>query len=67
VVSVAHYTSMPWISAVPGAPILTCEVNEVPPNLESMGVHERLGFRPLGRQRTEGGAKRVVLLGLNLA
>jgi len=48
------------------APILTCEVNEVPPNPASMRFHERLGFRPLGRQRTEGGAKSVVLLGLDL-
>ena len=49
------------------AGILTCEVNEVPPNPASMRFHERLGFRPLGRQQTEGGAKSVVLLGLDLA
>lgn len=49
------------------APILTCEVNEIPPNPASMRFHERLGFRPLGRQQTEGGAKSVVLLGLDLA
>ncbi|UCH72699.1 MAG: GNAT family N-acetyltransferase [Rhodospirillales bacterium] len=49
------------------APLLTCEVNEAPPNPASMRFHERFGFRPLGRQRTEGGAKRVVLLGLGLA
>lgn len=49
------------------APILTCEVNEDPPNPASMHFHERLGFRPLGRQQTEAGTKSVVLLGLDLA
>ncbi len=49
------------------ADMLTCEVNEAPPNPGSMRFHEKLGFRPLGRQETEGGAKSVVLLGLDLA
>jgi predicted GNAT superfamily acetyltransferase len=49
------------------APILTCEVNEAPPNPESMRFHEKLGFRRLGRQQTEGGSKSVVMLGLDLA
>jgi predicted GNAT superfamily acetyltransferase len=48
-------------------PLLTCEVNEAPPNPESMRFHENLGFKPLGRQETEGGAKSVVLLGLELS
>ncbi len=48
-------------------PLLACEVNESPPNPASLRFHERFGFRPLGRQRTEGGAKSVVLLGLDLA
>ncbi len=48
------------------APLLTCEVNETPPNPASLRFHERFGFRPLGDQQTEGGAKRVVLLGLDL-
>jgi predicted GNAT superfamily acetyltransferase len=48
-------------------PLLTCEVNEAPPNPESMRFHENLGFKPLGRQETEGGAKSVVLLGLDLS
>jgi hypothetical protein len=43
-------------------PILTCEVNERPPNPASLRFHERLGFTPVGRQETEGGAKSVVLL-----
>lgn len=48
------------------AGILTCEVNETPPNPGSMRFHETFGFRPLGRQQTEGGPKSVVMLGLDL-
>lgn len=48
------------------APILTCEVNEDPPNPDSIRFHESLGFTTLGRQETEGGKKSVVLLGLDL-
>lgn len=43
------------------APV-TCEVNERPPNPESMAFHRRLGFREVGRQDYDGGAKRVVML-----
>lgn len=39
-----------------------CEVNSRPPNPGSMAFHEGLGFRPVGEQETEGGAKAVVLL-----
>ena len=49
------------------APLLTCEVNETPPNPESMHFHETFGFKTLGRQETEGGAKSVVLMGLELS
>jgi len=45
-----------------GSPVFTCEVNEEPPNPGSLAFHRRLGFEPVGRQETEGGAKRVVLL-----
>lgn len=48
------------------APILTCEVNEDPPNPESMRFHEKLGFKPIGKQQTEDGKKSVVMLGLDL-
>lgn len=48
------------------APILTCEVNEAPPNPDSMKFHESLGFKPIGKQQTEGGKKSVVMLGLDL-
>jgi predicted GNAT superfamily acetyltransferase len=48
------------------APILTCEVNEEPPNPGSMDFHKKLGFRVLGHQKTEGGKKSVAILGLDL-
>lgn len=49
------------------APILTCEVNTKPSNPESMQFHKNLGFKPLGKQKTEDGKKSVVILGLDLA
>ena len=42
--------------------IMTCEVNLVPPNETSMQFHERLGFRQVGSQATEGGKKRVAMM-----
>jgi uncharacterized protein len=42
--------------------ILCCEVNLRPPNPESLAFHQRLGFRVVGEQDTEGGRKRVALL-----
>lgn len=45
-----------------GVPVLTCEVNLAPPNPGSMRFHERLGFRQVGTQDTDGGAKTVALL-----
>lgn len=41
---------------------IACEVNERPPNPGSMRFHERLGFRTVGSQETEGGAKSVALM-----
>ena len=41
---------------------ITCEVNIEPPNPQSMGFHQGLGFEPMGEQQTEGGKKRVRLL-----
>lgn len=48
--------------AAPFADLLTCEVNVRPPNPGSIGFHERMGFREVGRQKTEGGQKEVVLM-----
>jgi len=44
------------------APILTCEVNLIPPNPDSMAFHKKIGFTEVGQQSTEGGKKRVSLL-----
>ena len=41
---------------------ITCEVNILPPNPESMQYHQALGFQAVGEQETEGGKKRVCLL-----
>jgi len=46
--------------------VMTCEVNIRPPNDESMRFHERLGFRQVGTQATENGAKEVALLAKTL-
>ena len=41
------------------APVLCCEVNLRPPNAGSLAFHHVLGFREVGQQTTEHGAKRV--------
>ena len=41
---------------------LTCEVNTRPPNERSLRFHHAWGFREVGTQDTEGGAKAVSLL-----
>jgi len=51
-----------WNRAQANGVMICCEVNEDPPNEASMRFHERLGFRPVGGQQTEGGKKTVVLL-----
>ncbi len=48
--------------AAAAAPRVTCEVNVRPPNPGSIGFHESLGFRTVGEQDTDGGAKRVALM-----
>jgi len=48
------------------APRLTCEVNSKPPNPLSMAFHARFDFAAVGTQQTEGGAKEVTLLSLDL-
>jgi predicted GNAT superfamily acetyltransferase len=49
------------------APDLTCEVNLHPPNPGSFAFHERCGFREVGRQHTDGGAKHVCLMSKDLS
>ncbi len=50
----------------PSFPLLTCEVNVRPPNEASLAFHHAIGFREVGRQDTDGGAKTVSLLALDL-
>lgn len=50
-----------------GAARVTCEVNLRPPNEASLHFHRRFGFREVGRQETESGAKEVALLALELS
>jgi predicted GNAT superfamily acetyltransferase len=47
-------------------PVLFCEVNLRPRNDASLAFHEAVGFREVGQQDTDGGAKRVSLLALDL-
>jgi len=57
----ALYQAAAAEAAKAGVP-LVCEVNEEPPNPDSMRFHERFGFRVVGRQETEQGEKRVALM-----
>lgn len=43
-------------------PMVACEVNTRPANDASLAFHERLGYRPVGSQETEGGTKSVSLM-----
>jgi len=45
-----------------GSKPVTCEVNLLPANPDSLAFHTRLGFRQVGEQNTEAGSKRVALL-----
>ena len=47
-------------------PVLFCEVNVRPRNDASLAFHAAVGFREVGQQDTDGGAKRVSLLALDL-
>jgi predicted GNAT superfamily acetyltransferase len=47
-------------------PVLFCEVNVRPRNDVSLAFHAAIGFREVGQQDTDGGAKRVSLLALDL-
>lgn len=43
-------------------PIMTCEVNIVPPNESSMNFHRRLGFEQVGSLASEDASKEVAML-----
>ncbi len=49
-------------SRADGHEVLLAEVNIWPRNEDSLRFHERYGFKSVGEQDTEGGAKRVTLL-----
>ena len=42
--------------------IITCEVNLLPPNPNSMAFHKALGFNKVAEQKTEGGEKSVAMM-----
>ena len=58
----ALYADVERLALQVSAPVLTCEVNLIPPNEASMAFHKKLGFAQVGEQDTEGGTKRVSLL-----
>lgn len=66
-IGAALYSDLEAAARAMGAPRLACEVNLRPANTGSLAFHERLGFRPVGTQDTEGGAKTVQLMVLELA
>lgn len=55
------YDEAKQLAARDGA-VLACEVNVRPRNDASLAFHERLGFRSVGQQDTDDGAKTVTML-----
>ena len=51
-----------FASSQSDAPVMTCEVNIRPSNDTSMLYHERMGFRQVGSQETNGGEKEVAFM-----
>jgi len=56
------YDDLAAVAHGSGVPRLACEVNLRPANHRSLQFHERLGFKAVGTQDTEDGAKTVQLL-----
>jgi len=52
--------------AAPRTALVTCEVNTRPVNPESLAFHGSFGFRQVGTQETDGGAKTVSLMAAEL-
>ena len=58
----ALYGAIEEIARREGGQLLCCEVNTVPPNLESMAFHEALGFRRIESLATLDGREVELLL-----
>ena len=58
----ALYANIERVARNVAAPVVTCEVNLIPANPDSLAFHKRMGFIEVGQQDTEGGKKRVSLL-----
>ncbi|WP_394770450.1 GNAT family N-acetyltransferase [Lacisediminihabitans sp.] len=56
------YDAVFALARAEGRAEVTCEVNVLPPNPESLAFHARLGFERVGEQDTKGGSVRVALL-----
>jgi uncharacterized protein len=53
-------------AVTPETQLITCEVNLMPPNPDSIAFHVRLGFEEVGQLESEGGKKRVSLMAKKL-
>jgi len=60
--SVAETLYASFAKSQAGVAVMTCEVNIRPANEGSMIFHERMGFRQVGSQLTDGGKKEVALM-----
>jgi predicted GNAT superfamily acetyltransferase len=56
------YKNLTAIARDAGCLSLCCEVNLQPENVESLALHEKMGFSSVGTQSTENGTKQVTLL-----
>lgn len=65
-VGAALYADLLSAARAAAVPRITCEVNLRPANERSLRFHERLGFRGVGTQDTEDGAKTVQLMVMEL-
>jgi predicted GNAT superfamily acetyltransferase len=61
-IGAALYRNLELVARERGISRLACEVNLRPSNDRSLRFHERLGFRGVGTQDTENGAKTVQLM-----
>lgn len=61
------YDDVTRIAIATSSPVVTCEVNVLPPNPNSMQFHHHLGFKEVGTLSSGGGTKKVAMLALPLA